>query len=418
MRFSLVLITLLLSLVGCKVNKSVSGRNVNYLYQSAETTEQIDVEYKVYRKGDALKLIWRLTPSSLGLNRTEEGVETIGFKFRYKIYSNYSEQVAMDSGFVVLKDIPRSTESALVDTITIELPVKRKYLLDIQCRDLNTIRVNQQYVDVDMSSALTHSDVLLYSQNELLFSPYLHEERVYKLVVNTKKKKLFVRVYSREFQMAAAPFAVVNPKPFQFKPDSMFSIVKNADGRFELPVNQTAFYQLTEDSTKYQGPAFYYFGEHFPKPRLVFDLVYPLRYISTSDEYKTLVKGDNIKRNVDNHWLKIGGSADRAKELIKAYYSRVESANTLFSSYLEGWKTDRGMCYIVYGEPNAVYRTSSTETWVYGEEGVYNSLRLVFTRVSNPFTSSDFRLNRSTSLKASWYRSVEFWRQGRIINYK
>lgn len=418
MRFSFLWIGFIMVLTGCKINKSVSGRNVNYLYQSAQISEQIGVEYKVYREGTSLKLIWKLDPSTLGLNRTEEGVETIGFKFRYKVYHNYSEPLAMDSGFVVLKEIPRSTDKFLTDTITVQLPVKRKYLLDIQCRDLNAIRVDQQYVDVDMAAGLTHSDVLLFSKKDLVFSPYLNEEGVYQLKVNTEKNKLFVRVYSREFQMAAAPFAIVNPKPFQFKPDLMFSIERNLDGNFELPIKQTAFFQLTEDSAKYFGPTFYYFGEHYPKPRLVTDLVYPLRYICTSDEYKALLAGDNIKRNVDNHWLKIGGGAERAKELIKAYYSRVEMANTLFSSYLEGWKTDRGMCYIVYGEPNAVYRTSSTETWVYGEEGIYNSLSLVFTRVSNPFTSSDFRLNRSTSLKSSWYRSVEFWRQGRIINYK
>ena len=129
-------------------------------------------------------------------------------------------------------------------------------------------------------------------------------------------------------------------------------------------------------------------------------------------------KGENIKKNVDNFWLKIGGSPQRAKELIQAYYSRVKYANTFFSSYLEGWKTDRGMCYMIYGEPDIVYKSTSSETWIYGEEGVYSSLSLVFTKVTNPFTNNDFRLNRSTSLKSSWYRSVEFWRQGRIITYK
>jgi GWxTD domain-containing protein len=404
---------------GCKVNRSVSGKNVNFLYQSSQVEEKIEVDYKVYRQGNTLKLIWKLDPNSLGLKRTEDGLETLGFKFRFKVYHNYSQPLAIDSGFLVMKEIPRPRIGILTDTISLELPVKRKYLLDIECRDLNTIRVNQQYVDLNMTSGLTHSDVLLYSdQDAVLFSPYLEDESTYKMKVNTDKSTLYVRVYNREFQMAAAPFAIVNPKPFQFKPDMIFSIKKNNDGYFELPVDQTAFFQLTEDSTKYAGPTFYYFGEHYPKPRLVADLVYPLRYISTSDEYKALLAGDNIKRNVDNHWLKVGGGAERAKELIMAYYSRVELTNKLFPSYLEGWKTDRGMCYIVYGEPNAVYRSTSTETWVYGEEGIYNSLSLVFTRVSNPFTDSDFRLNRSNSLKASWYRSVEFWRQGRIINYK
>ena len=37
----------------------------------------------------------------------------------------------------------------------------------------------------------------------------------------------------------------------------------------------------------------------------------------------------------------------RELNLIKTYYSKVEKANEMFTSHLEGWKTDRGMISII-----------------------------------------------------------------------
>jgi GWxTD domain-containing protein len=43
-------------------------------------------------------------------------------------------------------------------------------------------------------------------------------------------------------------------------------------------------------------------------------------------------------------------------DLMEEYYSRVEYANKNFESYLEGWKTDRGMILIQFGPPQNVER--------------------------------------------------------------
>ena len=53
------------------------------------------------------------------------------------------------------------------------------------------------------------------------------------------------------------------------------------------------------------------------------------------------------------------------------YYSRVSYANEHFRHFIEGWKTDRGMIYIIYGPPNYVDRhpsesdTPPYEIWEY-----------------------------------------------------
>jgi GWxTD domain-containing protein len=58
-------------------------------------------------------------------------------------------------------------------------------------------------------------------------------------------------------------------------------------------------------------------------------------------------------------------------ELMDEYYSRVEYANKNFKHYLQGWRTDMGMVFIIFGSPNNVDRhpfdidAKPYEVWYY-----------------------------------------------------
>ena len=60
-------------------------------------------------------------------------------------------------------------------------------------------------------------------------------------------------------------------------------------------------------------------------------------------------------------------------ELMNEYYRRVNYSNQHFSGYLEGWKTDMGMVFILFGPPNDIERhpfelqTKPYEIWYYYE---------------------------------------------------
>jgi hypothetical protein len=45
------------------------------------------------------------------------------------------------------------------------------------------------------------------------------------------------------------------------------------------------------------------------------------------------------------------GDSDRARRIAALYYRRTAAANRLFSNYKAGWKTPRGMIYILFGPP-------------------------------------------------------------------
>ena len=143
-------------------------------------------------------------------------------------------------------------------------------------------------------------------------------------------------------------------------------------------------------------------------------MVPPLRFITSKQEFEEISTSANSKAAIEKFWLNCTGSQDRAKEIIRKYYNRVKDANLFFTSYLEGWKTDRGMIYLVFGAPNVIYRTERSETWIYGEESnALNSLRFSFLKVNNPFSDNDFTLERSTLYQQKWTDAVDIWRQGR-----
>jgi GWxTD domain-containing protein len=61
-------------------------------------------------------------------------------------------------------------------------------------------------------------------------------------------------------------------------------------------------------------------------------------------------------------------------ELMEEYYSRTDYANKHFGHYVDGWKTDMGMIYIVFGAPSNIERhpfdmdSKPYEVWTYYEQ--------------------------------------------------
>jgi GWxTD domain-containing protein len=105
-----------------------------------------------------------------------------------------------------------------------------------------------------------------------------------------------------------------------------------------------------------------------------------LRYISTRAEqaqYKT-VKGVDAKRKVlYDFWNRRSKDQTDPNTTSKAeYFKRVDYANEHFKAgFKDGWKTDRGRVFIVYGPPDEVERhTNEVSTKPY-EIWTYNSIQ-------------------------------------------
>jgi len=90
------------------------------------------------------------------------------------------------------------------------------------------------------------------------------------------------------------------------------------------------------------------------------DAIEQLRYFAKSEDLDYIKRGeteDERRTRFEAFWEKNnpthGSVPNRA---MVSYYTRVAYANEHFRHYIDGWKTDRGMVYIIYGPPSAVDR--------------------------------------------------------------
>lgn len=100
-------------------------------------------------------------------------------------------------------------------------------------------------------------------------------------------------------------------------------------------------------------------------------------YIATSselDEIKdTESKEEKIQKYLDYWKKKDPDPQSEDNPVFDEYYRRVAFSNENFSHYVEGWRTDRGMVYIILGTPNNIdrhpfeYDSKPYEVWEYYE---------------------------------------------------
>lgn len=126
------------------------------------------------------------------------------------------------------------------------------------------------------------------------------------------------------------------------------------------------------------------------------DMVGPLLYVTDGDDWKKLITAsDEQQDNVfQAFWNKRDPSpATQENELFNEFYQRVDLANRNFGySRKDGWRTDRGRVFIVFGPPNRVERgTPSRYTQGNYEVWYYDDLREKFV-FYDEYGFGDFRL--------------------------
>ncbi|MFO8129672.1 MAG: GWxTD domain-containing protein [Bacteroidales bacterium] len=402
-----------LFLVGCKTSWQFSVYDIAGEYSNARF---LDPEWHMHHLDDST------TRFTLYLSMNDfryEPVENSGafkahYEIRYRIHTSYTDKTLIDSFSRNYIDSAFHPVMAHSRTHVFELPLDRgeNYLLRLDIYDRNAMLSDFFMIDVPKKNFPENGDFLIinHMQDTLNRTHIMADEHI-KIVAPEDIPRLWVRYYTRDFPIAKPPFSEGDPVTFDYTADSVFSIPMR--GRetdfFALPDQGIYHFQL--DTNTRQGLTLFRFYRGFPEMDSPQKLILPLRYITSEKEYDALTGDTSAKLALDRFWLDNTGNPVRAKKTINKFYNRVILANRLFSSYLEGWKTDRGMIYIVFGPPKIVYRDNISERWIYGEEKNVNSLELEFVKVSNPFTQNDFMLIRSSGYKEKWYQAVLSWRR-------
>jgi GWxTD domain-containing protein len=415
----IVIVTFIAILYGCSSSQRTGGnKNVAGIYMPG--LNLIDPTYRVFHKNDTLSEIhFRLNSSNVLY--TKKRTDTI---FSANLILNYeltdiNNDLLIDSASIAFTDFGNNNQNKFLDGI---IPLKTEpnhsYHLVITITDLTRDHYLTKKITLNRLDLYNAQNFLvLDSNNNVVFkNNFKTNDKVHiKMNKTNPNNSITLKYYSSDLPIAKPPFSTDSQsKSTTFTPKHTAQLTFDSSKTLTYIIKEQGLYHLQASESNNVGPTLFSFQEYFPKVRTPEHMIGPMRYISTKREYAALTEATNKKIAVDKHWINLAGSNERARTLIREYYMRVENANNYFTSYLEGWKTDRGIIYIIYGSPNVVYKHKGYENWIYGEENNMMSINFVFNKVANPINDNDYSLTRSSTFKSSWFRAVDSWRNGRV----
>ncbi|TVQ65858.1 MAG: GWxTD domain-containing protein [Balneolaceae bacterium] len=162
-------------------------------------------------------------------------------------------------------------------------------------------------------------------------------------------------------------------------------------------------------------------SENYPAIVNTRELARPLIYLMDRRDHEEMMAIEDdelLKEAIDRFWLSNVGSANQARAVINLYYERVEQANKQFTNFKEGWKTDPGMMYILFGPPWYVDRYLNTMIWSYSYDRTDPRYNFVFERpnMRNEFFPFDnYLLKRNQGYFNIQYRQIQLWTSGAIL---
>jgi GWxTD domain-containing protein len=246
---------------------------------------------------------------------------------------------------------------------------------------------------------------LLLAGDAPVMPPYAYVARPYTLSGVTAKTLSF---YRDDFPAAAPAFAeTLGRVKSRLQVDSIFSVA----GGETVTFTQRGLYLVQQDTSSSEGYTFR-MAEDYPRYAKIQNIADPLIYVCTQAEFDKIKQAKGDKRAFDKVILSVTGDAERAKTFMRSYFRKVELANHYFSSYKEGWKTDRGMIYIVFGQPDEVFKFSDREVWYYSNSMFKTSFS--FSKSPTLFDPENYVLIREKKYRNTWYEVIDLWRNARM----
>ncbi|WP_020532874.1 GWxTD domain-containing protein [Flexithrix dorotheae] len=222
---------------------------------------------------------------------------------------------------------------------------------------------------------------------------------------------IYITRFDYEFLPAAPPMGNgIGSGARELRVDSMIVVKSNQP----FTLDKKTLYFAQSDSSSTIGIGFIVVDKDYPKFSNVEKIAKSMIYISTDKEIQSFLTARDKKSVLDNFWINSGGSVENAKRLIKTYYQRVAYANKNFTTYKEGWKTDKGMIYIVFGRPDETYEVENGERWVYFLGKKRDRVTFEFFKRNNIFSGNHYELNRSPQYKKVYFTQVSKWRKGEL----
>ena len=338
------------------------------------------------------------------------------FTLNYVMYPDFAsrERLAYANVSLDLQKVVRVATNQFVVRFDIKKPANiQAAILLSEVAEIGTGKKSQEQLNLRFKTNKLSDKVALFDQNGTapLMRNYVNvNDTVLITDLNKTAKKLYLYYYSHTFDAATSPMNLASRA--STKTLTIDTILTVVIGR-PMTFKNEGLYFILEDTTDTYGIGIVVANKRFPKMTLPKELTEPVMYVSQNQEIVELLNTKQPKKALDRYWLSLAnGNPETARRNIKVYYDRVEEANRLFTSYKEGWKTDKGMIYIVMGAPDRVTRGKDREIWVYSQRANFSEVNFTFNRRQNQFVDDHYELQRYVEYQPIWYPMVEAWRSG------
>jgi len=376
-------------------------------------------QFSVYHSGDQESMLFfKVMASEVIFNQANPEVkDQARVKLYYTLYSSYEnrEIAAMDTAsFTISRE---SVEDAIIASVKIPTERGKTYLLDVTLEDDIRKSAARDFLLVDRVTEEGRQNWLLLNQpgNHVAFESFYYPGETFRIIrENPPSDRIFVSVYAPRNLLPLPPFSLTDQPDNVPLPDSTFA--QAYSGQLQYKLGGEGIYVFHFGNDRSHGLCLTQFGERYPQITQPEDMLPPLQYLTTREEYQKLISVKDLKKSVDDYWLGAGKTYANARDLIRVFYNRVVFANLYFPSSRQGWKTDRGMIYVIFGPPTQVKRTETRETWTYESTTTEQKIEFEFNLTQDYWWGYDFTLRRSEEYRSLWNTAVTTWRRGKIFS--
>lgn len=423
MRRAYYLIVLsLLFISSCVTKKQVIEKQEQSKIYTPGTT-YLHPEYLIYHHADtASQLIVKINADELLFNQANpENELQAKVKIQYQlvdITDNASSNSITDSATFVKKVEKIPGKNTVLQTLTIKTKYGKQYSLKISFSDLLRGVKQTNFISVNKLTRNCSQNFKTISRiNDLpMFRSFIYPDEKIRIIHNLNGlKHVYIKYRKDDTPLPPPPFSVLKEPDYSLVQDSVWVFPYNQQLSYQFAYKGN--YLIVTDSLQKEGLYIINAGRSFPKVTEPDMMIPPLEYLTTTDEFNALKKQDNSKLAVDNYWLKMSGNnLDMARELIRIYYTRMFYANQFFTSYKQGWRTDRGMIYIIFGPPSSITKNATSETWEYYVRQDASNLTITFNKTPSPYTENHYVMVRSDSYTRFWRLAIDTWHKGKAFS--
>lgn len=226
----------------------------------------------------------------------------------------------------------------------------------------------------------------------------------------------YVGISYSKYEEVATSTRIIN-QPGNVSIEFFFPNLERGNYRFEVFADEND----NEEERLYRAREFSIKSKNYPTLRTPKELAAPLVYLMEKDDHEELMSINDpieLKRAIDRFWLNNIKNERIAQNVIQLYYERVEEANKQFSNFKEGWKTDFGMMYILFGPPRYISSSINDVMWSYSTNLYDPETNFLF---RNPKVKSKFYpfenylLQRNQQYFSVQYQQIQNWLSGNIL---